>query len=204
MASHSSFRSRPVVVIGASAGGVVALLALAKTLPADFPAPIFIVLHLGATMPCILPQLLSAVSKLPARHPLDGELIEPGVLYVAPPAHQMLLQGNRVRVTQGAKENGFRPAIDALFRSAARAYGPRVIGVVLTGYLSDGALGLRWVQQHGGLTIVQDPRDAEQPAMPTHALEVVVPDYIVPLAQLGPLLVRLTMPILTHIPLTVS
>jgi two-component system chemotaxis response regulator CheB len=197
MAAHSAFRSRPVVVIGASAGGVAALLALAKALPADFPAPIFIVLHLGAAMPCILPQLLSTVSKLPARHPLDGELIEPGVLYVAPPAHQLLLQGNRVLLTQGAKENGFRPAIDALFRLAARAYGSRVIGVVLTGFLNNGAAGLGWVQQHGGLTIVQDPRDAEQPAMPTHALEVVVPDYLVPLAQLGPLLVRLVTPAVT-------
>ncbi|GAB3639328.1 hypothetical protein GCM10027422_49190 [Hymenobacter arcticus] len=169
-------------------------MALAKTLPANFPAPIFMVQHLGADLPCLLPQLLSAVAKLPARHPQNGELIRPGVLYVASPDHQLLLAGSRVVVTQGPKENGFRPAIDALFCSAARAYGPHVIGVVLTGYLSDGALGLRLVQQHGGLTIVQDPRDAEQPDMPTHALALVTPDYIVPLTQLGPLLVRLTIP----------
>ncbi|OGX91755.1 hypothetical protein BEN49_18565 [Hymenobacter coccineus] len=181
-----------MVVIGASAGGVSALLALAKTLPADFPAPIFIVLHVGATLPSMLPELLSAVSKLPARHPESGELIAPGVIYVAPPAHQMLLEGNRVLVTQGPPEKGFRPSVDALFRSAASAYGRRVIGVVLTGFLSDGALGLQQVQQHGGLTIVQDPHDAEQPAMPTNALALLTPDYLVPLAQLGPLLVRLT------------
>ena len=183
---------RDIIVIGASAGGVAALLALANVLPADFSAPIFIVLHVGANLPSILPQLLSAVSKLPARHPQNGELIEPGVMYVAPPDHHLLLEGNRILVTQGPKEKRFRPSIDALFRSAARTYGPSVIGVVLTGYLNDGALGLRWVQQLGGLTIVQDPLDAEQPAMPTHALEVVAPDYLVPLAQLGPLLVRLT------------
>ncbi|MDJ0367772.1 chemotaxis protein CheB [Hymenobacter sp. H14-R3] len=191
-AQNPAHNYRHVVVMGASAGGVTALLALAKTLPADFPAPIFIVLHVGADLPCMLPQLLSAVAKLPARHPQNGELIAPGVLYVAPPAHHLLLAGNRVLVTQGPQENGFRPAIDALFRSAAGAYGPRVIGVVLTGYLSDGAQGLRLVQQHGGLTIVQDPRDAEQPDMPTHALALTTPDYLVPLAQLGPLLVRLT------------
>ncbi|AMR25557.1 hypothetical protein A0257_22990 (plasmid) [Hymenobacter psoromatis] len=183
---------RAIVVIGASAGGVAALLALAKTLPADFPAPIFIVLHLGADLPCILPQLLSAVAKLPARHPQNGELIAPGILYVAPPAHQMLLEGDRVLVTQDPPENRFRPSIDALFRSAARTHGRRVIGVVLTGYLNDGALGLGSVQRHGGLTIVQEPHDAEQPDMPTNALALVTPDYIVPLAQLGPLLVRLT------------
>lgn len=183
---------RAVVVIGASAGGVAALLALAKALPADFPAPVFIVLHVGADSPCLLPQLLSAVAKLPARHPQHGELTEPGVLYVAPPAHQMLLEGDRVLVTQGPPENHFRPSIDALFRSAARTHGRRVIGVVLTGFLNDGALGLRCVQQYGGLTIVQDPHDAEQPAMPTNALALLTPDYIVPLAQLAPLLVRLT------------
>jgi two-component system chemotaxis response regulator CheB len=168
------------------------LLARAKKLPADFSAPIFMVLHVGADLPCILPQLLSSVAKLPARHPQNGELIEPGVLYVAPPAHQLLLEGDRVLVTQGPAENGFRPSIDALFRSAARAYGRRVIGVVLTGYLNDGALGLWLVQQHGGLPIVQDPRDAEQPAMPANALALVTPDYLAPLAQLGALLVRLT------------
>ncbi|TPG57993.1 chemotaxis protein CheB [Hymenobacter nivis] len=192
MASSSAFRYRHVVVIGASAGGVPALLALAKTLPADFPAPIFMVLHVGAALPSMLPELLSAVSKLPARHPESGELIEPGIIYVAPPAHQLLLNGNWVLVTQGPPEKGFRPSIDTLFRSAASAYGGRVIGVILTGFLSDGALGLQLVQQHGGLTIVQDPHDAEQPAMPTHALALVTPDYLVPLAQLGPLLVRLT------------
>ncbi len=95
-------------------------------------------------------------------------------------------------VTRGPKEKGVRPCIDALFRSVARTHGPRVIGVVLTGFLSDGALGLRCVQQHGGLTIVQDPHNAEQPAMPTNALALLTPDYLVPLVQLGPLLVRLT------------
>jgi two-component system chemotaxis response regulator CheB len=169
-------------------------LALAKILPADFAAPLLVVVHLAAHTPSLLPELFQAVSKLAARHPRNGELPQAGTIYVAPPGHHLLLHGNRMLVTQGAPENGFRPSIDALFRSAARTCGPRIIGVVLTGYLNDGAAGLEWVQRMGGLTIVQDPRDAEQPAMPTHALEAVVPDYIVPLARLGALLVRLTTP----------
>jgi two-component system chemotaxis response regulator CheB len=183
---------RDIVVIGASAGGVSALLELVKALPTNFPAPIFVVQHVGPDSPSILPQLLSSVSALKARHPQSGQTVEPGVIYVAPPDHHLLLEGNTVLVTRGPKENRFRPSIDALFRSAAYTYGPRVIGVVLTGYLDDGTSGLWSVQRMGGLTIVQDPHDAEQPSMPTNALEYVKPDHLVPLAQLGPLLVRLT------------
>ncbi|MGI4741437.1 MAG: chemotaxis protein CheB [Janthinobacterium lividum] len=184
---------RDVVVIGASAGGVTALLALAKTLPADFPAPIFVVLHVAADSPSIMPELLNSVSALEARHPQNGETVRPGVIYMAPPDHHLLLEDDRVLVTRGPKENRFRPSIDALFRSAAYTYGPRVIGVVLTGYLDDGTSGLWSVQRMGGLAIVQDPHDAEQPAMPTNALAFVAADYLVPLAQLGALLVRLTL-----------
>ncbi|WP_236943111.1 chemotaxis protein CheB [Hymenobacter sp. PAMC 26628] len=165
-----------------------------KTLPADFPASILVVLHVAPNSPTMLPQLLDSVSMLKVKHPQDGELIEAGVMYIAPPDHDLLLNGNQVLVTRGPKENRFRPSIDALFRSVAYAYGPHVIGVVLTGYLNDGSAGLWWVQQLGGLVIVQDPRDAEQPTMPAHALTVVAADYIVPLAQLGPLLVYLTTP----------
>ena len=183
---------RDIVVIGASTGGVAALVELVKTLPADFPAPIFVVMHMAPDSPSILPQLLNSVSALKVRHPQDGELVEAGVIYVARPDHHLLLEGNRVLVTRGPKENRFRPSIDALFRSAAYTYGPRVIGVVLTGYLDDGTSGLWSVQRLGGVAVVQEPRDAEQPSMPTNALEFVAADYIVPLAQLGPLLVRLT------------
>ena len=183
---------RDMVVIGASAGGVAALMELVKSLPADFPAPIVVVLHLPADSPSVLPQLLSAVSALKVRQPQDGEAVEAGVIYVARPDHHLLLEGNRVLVTRGPKENRFRPSIDALFRSAAYTYGPRVIGVVLTGYLDDGTSGLWSVQRMGGVAVVQDPLDAEQPSMPTNALQFVAADYVVPLAQLGALLVRLT------------
>ena len=183
---------RDIIVIGASAGGVAALLELVKSLPPDFPAPIFVVQHMPADSPSILPQLLSSVSALSARHPQNGEIVEAGVIYVARPDHHLLLEGDRVLVTRGPKENRFRPSIDALFRSAAYTYGPRVIGVVLTGYLDDGTSGLWSVQRMGGCAIVQEPLDAEQPSMPSNALEFVAADYIVPLAQLGALLVRLT------------
>ncbi|MDF7815867.1 chemotaxis protein CheB [Hymenobacter sp. YC55] len=183
---------RDIIVIGASAGGVTALVALVKTLPPTFPAPIFIVQHVPADSPSILPQLLGSASALPVRHPQDGEVIEAGVIYVARPDHHLLLEADRVLVTRGPKENRFRPSIDALFRSAAYTHGPRVIGIVLTGYLDDGTSGLWSVQRMGGCTIVQEPLDAEQPSMPANALEFVAADYIVPLAQLGTLLVRLT------------
>jgi len=190
--SKLSKQRRNIVVIGASAGGVEALLALVKTLPHDFPAPIFVVQHIGADSPSLLPQLLSAVSALPAKHPQDGEAIKPGVIYVARPDHHLLLEDDHILVTRGPKENRFRPAIDALFRSAAYTYGPRVIGIVLTGYLNDGTSGLWWVQRLGGLAVVQDPHDAQMPDMPANALEFVDADHVLPLAEITSLLVRLT------------
>ena len=183
---------RDIVVIGASTGGVAALMELAKALPADFPAPVFVVMHMPPDSPSGLPQLLSSVSALQVRHPQNGEVVEAGVIYVARPDHHLLLEDNRVLVTRGPKENRFRPSVDALFRSAAYTYGPRVVGVVLTGYLDDGTSGLWSVQRLGGVAVVQEPGDAEQPSMPTNALEFVAADHVLPLAQLGALLVRLT------------
>jgi two-component system chemotaxis response regulator CheB len=183
---------RDIVVIGASSGGVTALLTLVKTLPADFPAPIFIVQHVGADSQSILPQLLNGVSALTVEHARDGDVFAAGTIYVAPPDHHLLLEDDKVVVKRGPKENRFRPSIDALFRSAGYGYGPRVIAVVLTGYLDDGTSGLWSVQRLGGLAVVQDPRDAQSPAMPANALEYVAADHIVPLAQLGSLLVQLT------------
>ena len=190
--SHPSRHRRDIVVIGASSGGVTALMDLLAALPADFPAPIFIVQHMPADSPSILPELISRVSPLAAKHPRHGEPVVPGTVYVAPPDHHLLLEDDCVLVTRGPKENRFRPSIDALFRSAAYGYGPRVIGVVLTGYLDDGTSGLWSVQRLGGLAVVQDPRDAESPAMPTNALQFVAADHVVPLAGLAALLVRLT------------
>jgi len=196
MAAHKNGATRKhlrdVVVIGASAGGIMALMDLVRTLPHDFPAPIFVVQHVAPDSRSMLPELLSRESALRAKHPQHGETVEAGVIYVAPPDHHLLIENDKLLVTRGPKENRFRPSIDALFRSAAYSYGPRVIGVVLTGYLDDGTSGLWTVQRLGGLTIVQDPHDAVSPAMPQNALQYVDADHVVPVAEMGALLTRLT------------
>ncbi|WP_426061717.1 chemotaxis protein CheB [Hymenobacter sp. B1770] len=182
---------RDIIVIGASSGGITALLELVKSLPKDFPAPIFVVQHLPPDSPSILAPMLNTVSSLEVKHPEDGEKFEPGTIYVAPPDHHLLIEGDHVNITRGPKENRFRPSVDALFRSAAYSFGSRVIGVVLTGYLDDGTSGLWSVQRMGGLAVVQDPHDALSPAMPANALEYVKADYVVPLAEMAALLVQL-------------
>ena len=170
----------------------MALMDLVRTLPHDFPAPIFVVQHVAPDSRSLLPELLSRESPLRAKHPQHGETVEAGVIYVAPPDHHLLIENDKILVTRGPKENRFRPSIDALFRSAAYSYGPRVIGVVLTGYLDDGTSGLWTVQRLGGLTIVQDPHDAASPAMPQNALQYVDADHVVPVAEMSALLSRLT------------
>jgi two-component system, chemotaxis family, protein-glutamate methylesterase/glutaminase len=185
---------RDIIVIGASAGGVEALRSLAAGLPADLPAAVFVVLHLAPDAPSILPDLLSRAGPLPALHPpADGAGLrfQPGHVYVAPPGRHMVIDGDVVRAVASAKENGLRPAVDTLFRSAARHHGRHVIGVVLTGALDDGTAGLEDVKREGGLAIVQDPGDALFPSMPTSALQRVAVDHRVPLAGIPSLLARL-------------
>lgn len=180
-----------IVVVGASAGGVSAVRALLHELPKDFPAAIFVVLHISPHSRSALPHIFSRAGVLPARHPADGEPIRPGCVYVAPPDRHMLVFPGHVRLSRGPKENHTRPAIDPLFRSAALAYGPRVIGVVLTGYLDDGTAGLVAIKARGGISVVQDPDDARCGAMPLNALRGDSPDHCVPLADLPELLIRL-------------
>ncbi len=183
---------RDIVVIGASAGGVEALIDFVKTLTPDFPAPIFIVQHIAPYTESILPEVLNIFSPLKAKHPKDGEKIQASTIYIAPPDHHLLVEGDQVLTKRGPKENRFRPSVDALFRSAAYAYGPRVIGVVLTGYLDDGTSGLWTVKRLGGVAVVQQPADAHFPDMPSNALEFVEADYVIPRSELGALLARLT------------
>ncbi|TGD79956.1 chemotaxis protein CheB [Hymenobacter wooponensis] len=183
---------RDIVVIGASSGGVAALIELARNMPADFSAPIFVVQHVSPYADSLLPQLMNEVSALTVKHPTNGEKVKAGTIYIAPPNHHMLVENNTICVTSGPKENRFRPSIDALFRSVAYSYGPRVIGVVLTGYLDDGTSGLWSIQRLGGVTVVQDPHDAMSPAMPVNALEFVEADHIVTLHALPALLSQLT------------
>ncbi|WP_324675347.1 chemotaxis protein CheB [Hymenobacter sp. GOD-10R] len=197
MAQRSSTPSakpcRDIVVIGSSAGGVTALLDLAAALPPDFPAPIFVVHHVGAGSASVLPQLMNRVSALTVKHADDGEKMQPGFIYIARPDHHLLIENDQVLITKGPKENRFRPSIDALFRSAAYSYGPRVIGIILTGYLDDGTSGLWAIKRLGGLTVVQEPKDAEFPDMPLNALQFVAADYVVPVVELASLLTRLTL-----------
>lgn len=180
-----------IIVIGTSAGGLKALSAVLSELPADIDAAIFVVQHLAPDRRSYLPELLGDITDLPVSSPRDEEPFERGHVYVAAADHHLLLSGNRVRVLRGPQENRFRPSIDALFRSAARAYGPRVVGVVLTGYLDDGTVGLQTIRKRGGITVVQDPREAEYPSMPRIALRYVDVDHTVPIAQAGALLVSL-------------
>ena len=179
------------IVIGASAGGFEVIVDIASKLPADLPAPVFVVMHVSANHHSYLPQILEKAGPLTAIHPADGQKIEPGFIYVAPPDHHLLMDDGQVAVKRGPKENGFRPAIDALFRSAAYSYGPGVIGVVLSGALSDGASGLWTIKRLGGTAIVQDPEEAQFPSMPRSALEYVDADYSVRAAKIPDLLRRL-------------
>jgi two-component system chemotaxis response regulator CheB len=180
-----------VVVVGASAGGVEALADLTASLPGDLPAPLFVVLHLPATGTSALPEILRRQGPLPAAHVKDGEPIQPGRIYVAPPDRHVLLRAGHVHLSRGPRENGHRPAIDPLFRSAAREYASKVIGVVLSGALDDGTAGLVAVKSRGGVAVVQDPSDALYPAMPGNALEHVQVDHVVAAASMGKLLARL-------------
>ncbi|MGE5640061.1 MAG: chemotaxis protein CheB [Clostridia bacterium] len=182
---------KDIVVIGASAGGMDALQQLVAGLPRGFGGSIFIVWHLAPGTRSVLPDVLSRNGPLPAAHPEDGDAIEPGRIYVAPPDRHMLLERSFIRIARGPKENRFRPAVDPLFRSAAYLFGPRAVGIVLSGALDDGTSGLWAVKLRGGTAIVQDPADAMHRSMPLHAMENVQVDFKLPARDMGALLVRL-------------
>ena len=182
--------ARRAILIGASSGGVAALLEVTSALPADLQAVVGIVLHVG-TQYSILPELLARRGPWRAVHAQHGQALEPGTLYVAPPDQHMLFTRDAVRLNRGPRENHARPAVDPLFRSAALAWRERVIGVVLTGDLDDGTAGLAAIKACGGITIVQDPATAFQPSMPSSALANVEVDHCLPLAEIGLALARL-------------
>lgn len=181
-----------IIVIGASAGGVEALKKFVHELPTDLPGAIFVVLHIPAEYPSALPEILSHAGPLPALHPANGSPIEHRRVYVAPPDCHMLIERGSVYLVHGPKENRHRPAIDPLFRSAAVAYGRRVIGVVLTGMLNDGTAGLLAIKRMGGVTVVQDPTEAPYPDMPSSALQHVKVDYCLRLEAIRALINKLT------------
>ena len=181
--------TRSIIVIGASAGGFAVLKQLVAALPANLPAALFVVWHMPPDGLGVLSEVLKRANTLSVADALDGEPIVPGRIYVAPLDHHLLVEPGRVRVTKGPKEHRFRPAIDPLFRSAA--YGPGVIGVVLSGALDDGTAGLVAIKRHGGMAVVQDPLDAEVASMPRNAMRAADVDYAVPAADLAALLARL-------------
>ena len=182
---------RDIVVVGASAGGIEAVVELVRHLPRDFPGSLFVVIHFPGTASSTLPRILSRAGPLPARHAQDGEPIQTGRIYVAPPDLHMLLEAGHIRVSRGPKENGSRPAIDPLFRTAARSYGPRVIGVILSGNLNDGTAGLITIKQRGGVAMVQTLESALYPGMPTSAMEHLAVDYALPPGEIAELLTEL-------------
>lgn len=161
-------------------------MTIVRQLPADFPSPIFIVLHIPPDSPSLLAHILTREGALPAKEAEDGELYRNGTIYVAPPdRHLLISKEGRLRTVRGPRENRHRPSIDPLFRSAAATLGPLVIGVILTGALDDGTAGLVAVAKRGGTTIIQDPRDALYPAMPSSAMEHVRADHVLPLADIA-------------------
>lgn len=179
------------IAVGASTGGVAAMREIAAGLPADFPIPVLVTIHIGPHR-SYLADILQDSGPLPCKQAEAGEPILGGVIYVAPPDHHLVVEAGRAELVRGPKENWARPAIDPLFRSAALEYGPELVAVVLSGKLNDGTAGLYEVKRRGGATVVQDPSDAQEPSMPRSALRHVDVDYVVPLARLPSLLVALT------------
>jgi two-component system chemotaxis response regulator CheB len=177
--------ARDIIVIGASAGGVAALKTFFGDFKPNLPVSVFVVLHISPRSVSRLPEILALKSSLLVTHALDGEIIQPNHIYVAPPDQHLIVELGHVHLTSGPKENRARPAINPLFRSAALAYGPRVIGIVLTGMLDDGTAGLWEIKRRGGIAVVQSPEDSEFEQMPESAIENVAVNYQLPIAKMG-------------------
>jgi two-component system, chemotaxis family, protein-glutamate methylesterase/glutaminase len=181
-----------IIVVGTSAGGLEALSKLVAPLPKDFPAALLVVQHMSAdTTGEVLVEALAKSGELGCKHAENGEKIRYGRIYVAPSDHHMLISKGKILISKGARENRSRPGIDPLFRSAAVAFGSKLIGVILTGYLDDGTIGLKAIKRCGGICIVQDPKDAKYPDMPQNALNNVDIDYCLPMSKMGEYLTKL-------------
>jgi two-component system, chemotaxis family, protein-glutamate methylesterase/glutaminase len=180
-----------IVAMGASSGGVGALQEVVRHFPRDFPASLFVVLHVSSDSKSLLPEILAKAGSLPARHPESGRQVERGCIYVAPPGYDLTVLHQRMLLGRGAPGSQHHPSINALFRSVAGEFGARVVGVVLSGLLEDGAAGLLAIKQQGGIAIVEDPATAEYRGMPDSALAKVHADFVLPLEAIGPKLVAL-------------
>jgi len=183
---------RDIIVVAGSAGAIQEVRTLVGALPRGFAGAVFVVLHTATEGPGLLAGILARSGPLEATMARQGEPIEHGHVYVAPPNHHLLLTPGHIALGLGPRENGFRPAADPLFRTAAETYGPRVVGIVLSGGLDDGSLGLREIKEHGGVTIVQDPEEALHPSMPRSAMKSVEIDYVLSVRAMAAMLVELT------------
>jgi two-component system chemotaxis response regulator CheB len=190
MCAHRNHR-HDIIVIGGSSGALEELRKIVAMLPADLPASIFVTLHTSPESPGILADILSRAGTLRAKHPEHGEEIRPGTIYVAPPDSHLLVNSGYVKVSRGPRENRHRPAIDPMFRTAARAYRSRVAAIVLSGMLDDGSAGLMAVRAAGGLGIAQDPAEALSTEMPSRAIEYAGADYVLPIQEIASLIVTL-------------
>ncbi|MFL5483460.1 MAG: chemotaxis protein CheB [Gemmatimonadaceae bacterium] len=182
---------KDIVVIGASAGGIEALTELVSKLPSTIPASIFVVVHIPEGATSVLPKILARHGKLPATHPRDGDRIEKGRIYVAPPSSHLMLGTKRMHLVRGPREHGVRPAVDPLFRSAGLRFGQRVVGIVLSGNLDDGTAGLETIKARGGTTLVQDPEEAQYRGMVDSAIRNGCADEILPAGKIADRLVEL-------------
>ena len=182
-----------IIVIGASAGGLDAVTNVVKRLPSNLPATVFIVIHSSPEGPGLLPEILGRAATIPVTAARNRERIVRGHIYVPPADFHLVISDGHLRLSHGPREHRFRPAVDPLFRSAAEHYGPRVIGVVLSGSMADGTHGLMLIKSRGGVAIAQDPDDALFPAMPRSAIERVHVDHVLPSEQIGAVITELTM-----------
>ena len=182
---------RDIVVIGGSAGALDPLKQIVTDLPAALPAAVFVVLHMAATARTALMPILNRAGGLQAVTPRDGDPVRPGYIYVATPDHHLSVHDGLVHIGRGPRVNAMRPAIDVLFRSVADSYGPRVIGVVLSGGLDDGSAGLAAIRAAGGVGVVQAPEDAMIDSMPRNAVEVASPEFVLPVERIGDKIVHL-------------
>jgi two-component system chemotaxis response regulator CheB len=180
-----------IIAVGASSGGVGALRQVVSHFPRDLPASVFIVLHVSPEARSMLPEILTKSGSLPARHPENGWPVERRRIYVAPPGYDLTVLNHRILLGRGAPGSQHHPAINALFRSVAGEFGKRVVGVVLSGSLQDGAAGLLAIKQRGGVVIVEDPATAQYRGMPDSALAAVDADFVLPIEEIGRKLVEL-------------
>jgi two-component system chemotaxis response regulator CheB len=200
-AAREANSRRDIIAIGGSAGGTDAIAGVLQQLPADIPAAVFVVCHMLPNAKGHLVDMLNTAGPLVAKIPEDGEEIAHGMVYVAPADRHLLVKPGSVRITRGPRENRWRPAIDPLFRSAAVAYGPRVIGIVLTGMLDDGTAGLLAIKRCGGIAMVQDPEETAFPDMPRTALANVAVDHCLLISDMGPAIQHLlTQPVAPPVP----